>query len=150
MSKTRVWSRYRCNRSECAGEYPRLMKYTNDLSCRLCGYPRETISHLLDSCSGTRAFCEEHRLSTATLVDESPSSLLKIAQFDGWIRSNLHFNSQPPANRIQPTLTHLEDRRKRSHDDDAHDSRPTKRNRLIIQDQSLSGTVRHTKVRRLR
>ena len=67
-------SQYRCDRVVSAGVYPRKLKYINNPSCRFCGYPRETISHLLDDCAGTRAYCSQHDLSTQTLVKESPSS----------------------------------------------------------------------------
>ncbi len=147
-----LFSRYRCDRAECAGRYPRHLGFIDDDSCRFCGDPRETIPHLLDDCSGTHAFRLEHGISTQTLVTDSTSSLLKIATFDGWLRSHTHFNSEPPENRIQQTLDHLEQQRKKrakDENDDDNTERPTKRNCLVIPDESLGDTVR-TKVRRLR
>ena len=91
-----LFSRYRCDRAECAGRYPRHLEFITDDSCRFCDDPRETIPHLLDSCSGTSAIRLEHGISTQTLVTESPSSLLKIATFDCWLRKHTHFNSEPP------------------------------------------------------
>ena len=100
----RLFSRYQCDRAECAGRYPRRLEFITDNSCRFCNDPRETIPHLLDSCSGTSAIRLEHGISTQTLVTESPSSLLKIATFDDWLRKHAHFDSEPPSNRIQSTL----------------------------------------------
>ena len=50
-----LFSRYRCNRVETAGEYRQRLAYINNPSCRLCSAPRETIPHLLEDCPGTSA-----------------------------------------------------------------------------------------------
>ena len=149
-----LFSRYRCDRVESAGEYPRRLNYINTPQCRFCGHPRETIPHLLDDCVATRAYCTQHNLSTDTLVHESPSSLLKIARFDAWVRRSLPFNTQPPGYRIQSTLNCLERKRNRNRDDEPMDSddvkRPTKRNCLVIPDSTLPvNSNRPTKIRRI-
>jgi hypothetical protein len=141
-------SQYRCDRVVSAGVYPRKLKYINNPSCRFCGYERETISHLLDDCVGTRAYCFEHDLSTQTLVNETPSSLLKVARFDNWIRKTLHYDTQPPNNRIRKTLDSMTaqpppKRRK----DEEHNVR-CKRNCLVIPDDTFA--ERPTKIRRLK
>lgn len=51
-----LFSRYRCNRSESCGEYPRKLRYIMNPSCRFCGHPKETILHLLDDCPGTHSY----------------------------------------------------------------------------------------------
>jgi hypothetical protein len=83
-------------------------------------------------------------------VNESPSSLLKVARFDDWIRKVLHYDSQPPANRIRETLDSIDaqpppKRRK----DEEHDVRPTKRSCLVIPDNTLDA-VHPAKIRRLK
>ena len=146
-----LFSRYRCNRVESAGEYPRKLGYIIDTSCRLCGHPQETILHLLVDCVGTSAYRSEHNISINTLATESSSSMLKVAEFDAWIRKTVHYDTQPPSYRIQATLDLLEKRRKRKCDENENefDVRwPSKRNCLVIPDHSLENT-RATKIRRI-
>ena len=158
-----LFSRYRCNRVETAGEYAQKLEYTSGLTCRLCGAHRETISHLLNDCLGTRPICTKLRLSTLTLCDESPTSLRKVASFDSWLREHLQYTKRPPANRIQATLKLLEEedkkKRKRKEDDTEQPSSKqakreesglprSKRNCLVIPDGSLNDTIR-TKIRRI-
>jgi len=63
-----LFSRYRSNRVETAGQYARTLEYIIDPACRFCGYPLETIQHLLDSCPGTRQYRLEHNISSSTLT----------------------------------------------------------------------------------
>jgi len=160
-----LFSRYRVNRVEAAGEYAFKLKYTNDLTCRLCGVHRETISHLLDDCPGTRTICSDLNLSSLTLSNETPSSQHKVASFDGWLRERLQYSTRPPANRIQATLRSLaeEDKKKRRRESNDIEEPSTKRvkrqdsmsfvgskrNCLVIPDTSLNCTIRSTKIRRI-
>ena len=57
-------SRYRCDRVETAGNYSRRLNYINNPSCRFCGHPRETLSHLLDEELNVRWFA--HKSITLT------------------------------------------------------------------------------------
>ena len=132
-----LYSRYRCDWAEAVGTYPRRVKYINSPSCWFCGCPRETLSHLLEDCIGTRAYRDQHSLDSQTLASETPSALLKVAGFDSWIRRTLPFNTRPPSYRVQATLNQMREERKRSRYDDDTCQRPTKRNRLVIPDSSL-------------
>ena len=150
---------------ESAGEYAFKLKYTNDLTCRLCGVHRETISHLLDDCPGTRTICSDLNLSSLTLSKETPSSQHKVASFDGWLRERLHYSTRPPANRIQATLRSLaeEDKKKRRRESNDIEEPSTKRvkrqdpmslvgskrNCLVIPDASLNCIIKSTKIRRI-
>jgi ribonuclease HI len=142
-------SQYRCDRVVSAGVYPRKLKYINNPSCRFCGYPRETISHLLDDCAGTRTYCSQHDLSTQTLVKESPSSLLKVAKFDDWIRKTVHYDSKPPGNRIRQSLGSMNTQPPPKRRKDKKQNIRSKRNCLVIPDDTLVA-VRPTKIRRLK
>ena len=146
-------SRYRCNRVESCGEYPRKLKFIADPSCRFCGDPQETLLHLFTDCAGTCAYRQEHDISLNTLVQEAPSSQLKLANFDAWIRKTVPYDSQPPGYRIQCTLNQLaRDRKRRRSDEsnrDGENHRPTKRNCLVIPDSSLEGTTQRVKIRRI-
>ena len=99
-----LFSRHRCDRSESVGKCPRKLGHVNDPSCRLCGHPEESINHLLTSCTGTLACRNNDDLSSQTLVKDSPSSMLKIAYFDTWIRRHMSFDSMPPEHRIQQSI----------------------------------------------
>ena len=48
-----LFSRYRCDRSESVGEYPRKLKTILNPACWLCNYAKELIHYLLESCPGT-------------------------------------------------------------------------------------------------
>ena len=142
-------SRYRCNRVESCGEYPRKLKYITSPSCRFCGDPRETILHLFSDCAGTRAYRQEHDISLDTLVHEAPASQLNLAHFDAWIRKTVPYDSRPPDYRIPCTLNQLTREKKRRRDDETQSiERPTKRNCLVIPDSSLESTHR-VKIRRI-
>ena len=96
-----LFSRYRCDRSEIVGKYPRKLKRILDPSCRLCNSCEESIYHLLDNCIGTLQYRNQHNLSINTLVTDSPTSILKISEFDEWLRNRLVFDSKPHEYRIQ-------------------------------------------------
>ena len=96
-----LFSKYRLGVAESCGRMPRHLGLLASDSCRLCGNPRETIHHLLFECPGTDVIRRLNRLSPSTLQRDSPQSILKISQFDYWIRHTLdqsytdaHFNKQ--------------------------------------------------------
>ena len=61
--------------------------------CRACGHPIETTVHLLtDECAGTSSYRAHHGISVETLVSETPADILRIAQFDAWIRQTFPFD----------------------------------------------------------
>ncbi len=58
----------------------------------------------MDSCIGTQYYHQQHNLFTQTLVCDTPSSMLKVANFDIWIQKIGHYDSRPPGYRIEATL----------------------------------------------
>ena len=80
-----LFSWYRYDRSESIRKYPRKLKYVNNPSYQLCNHLEESIDHLLTSFSGTLKCQNKYDLSLQTFVEDSLSSILKIAEFDIWI-----------------------------------------------------------------
>ena len=87
-----LYSRWRLGEVESAGRYPRRLKWILSPMCRACGHPVETTVHLLTSCAGTSAYRANHGISIDTLVHETPANILRIAQFDAWIRTTFPFD----------------------------------------------------------
>jgi len=146
-----LYSRYQCDRAEVAGTYPWRLNYINNPACRFCGCSRETLLHLFEDCFGTRSYRDQHSLNSQTLASETPAALLKVAEFDSWIRRTLPFNARPPSYRVQAALNQMKEERKRNREDenDAY-KRPIKRNRLVIPDSSLDNSAIHSaKIRRV-
>ena len=85
-------SRWRLGEVESAGRCPRRLKWILTPTCRACGHPVETTVHLLTSCAGASAYRANHSISIDTLVHETPANVLRIAQFDAWIRVTFPFD----------------------------------------------------------
>ncbi len=80
----------------------------------------------MDSCIGTQYYRQQHNLSTQTLVCDTPSSMLKVANFDIWIRRIGHYDSRPPGYRVEATLNRIENERKRKDKKPQYNQQPTK------------------------
>lgn len=119
--------------------------------CRFCGCPQEAILHLLSDCAGTHSFRVNHNINNNILVQEVPSSLLKIVRFDVWIRQMVPYDTMPLGFWTQSTLNALDNEEKRSRIDDNsnENQRPKKKDALVILDRSLSSTIHHTKIQRI-
>ena len=144
-------SRFRVDRLESAGTYPRKLQNITNPVCRLCGYPKETILHLLSNCIGTDFYRQSHNLSVQTLESSTLASMVKIANFNEWIRWVGYFDHRPPDYRVQATLVQLRKEKKRKQpDNEIHEfKRPTKRNCLVIPDLSLLDTYKPIMIRKL-
>ena len=91
----------------------------------------------MTSCSGTLAYRNDHNLSLQTLVIESPSSLLKIAEFDTWIQHRISFDLTTPAYRIQQGIGMFR-KRKKTDDDSNIDIRYTKKILVVLDTYNLN------------
>jgi hypothetical protein len=121
-----LYSRYRVDRAEGAGSYPRKLRKINNPSCRFCGHPRESIHHLLTTCAGTAIYRQDHDISIHTLISSQPSSLEKIALFDCWIRRAGHFDQEPSDYQIHATFDQMQKDKKRKQTHDKEEmKRPT-------------------------
>ena len=98
-----LYSRWRVGEVESCGVFPRRLNWIESPECRYCCYPCETTFHLLNDCPGTAAFRLDHGLSTDVLVVESPDNIIRVAQFDAFIRHTLgcrHWHSNPSMDSI--------------------------------------------------
>ena len=86
---------------------------------------------------------------TQTLVKESPSSLLKVAKFDDWIRKTVHYDSKPPENRIRQSLVSMNTQPPPKRRKDEKQNVRSKRNCLVIPDDTLDD-VHPAKISRLK
>jgi hypothetical protein len=84
-----LYSRWRVGEVESCGVFPRRMTWIDSPVCRYCCYPCETTFHLLTDCPGTASYRLAHGLSTDVLVCESPDNIIRVAQFDAFIRHTL-------------------------------------------------------------
>ena len=80
-------------------------------ACQLCGHPEETLAHLLLDCICTAAYRANHGISAATLTDESADNILRLAQFDNWLRRVLPFDIRPPDHGLGTLLARLQAKR---------------------------------------
>ena len=143
-----LFTRYRCNRLESAGEYARTMHYVNTPNCRLCNHPKETIEHLLKDCAGTQPYRTSHNLTFNTLVSEGPQNIIQIAFFDTWLRTVTTFSTKPPTYRIEATVITMQKNRRTKEKKESSEVNPRKRQKLVIPDQSLNMNVEKSKIQR--
>jgi len=141
-----LFTRYRCNRLESAGEYARKMQYVTTPNCRFCNHPTETIEHLLRDCAGTQPYRTNHDLTFDTLVSEKPRNIIRIAYFDTWLRDVFSFSTRPPTYRIAATVKEMMSDEHRKKKDSGMN--PRKRQKLVIPDKSLNMAVSNSKIQR--
>jgi len=129
---------------ESCGVYPRRMKWLYDPRCRFCGCPCETTVHLLNSCPDTAifrlAFHLAHGISFATLMHESPESILHIASFDAFIWCCLQCNYIPTQPTLDSMLNALKWKLERSSDDkdaEQQHKRHKRQHKLVIPHPNL-------------
>ena len=93
---------------ESVGKYPRRLKMVDDDGrCRLCQRVEETPLHLVSSCEGTESYRLVHDISRRTLVRETPENILRIVEFDQWLRNRLQYDRKPPELGLPETLQHF-------------------------------------------
>ena len=122
-----LFSRYRVGEVESVGKYPRRLKMVDDDGrCRLCQRAEETPLHLVSCCEGTESYRLVHDISRSTLVHETPENILRIVEFDQWLRNRLQYDRKPPEFGLPETLQHFyQERRKRRKEYENGDIEPT-------------------------
>ena len=128
-----LYSRWRVGEVESVGKYPRRLRWIDSPICRLCGHPEETTLHLLIDCAGTSFYRAIHGISYLTLVFETPSNILRIAQFDAWLRRILPCPQRPNDQTLQAITSEALNKRKASvSPTTATDCPAPKRRKLVI------------------
>ena len=116
-----LYSRWRVGEVESVGKYPRrLATVVDDGICRLCHHSEESTLHLATCCEGTDAYRLVHDISRWTLVHESPGNILRIVEFDQWLRCQLQYDRKPPDFGMTQTLKdfyHEQRKRRKAYED---------------------------------
>ena len=99
-----LYSRWRLGQVDSCGTYPRKLTWIANPACRFCGFPKETIAHLITNCPGTAPFRSQHGLSLSTLINDTCDNMILIAQFDSFLRSVLPYDSPPNCTPIDDCL----------------------------------------------
>ena len=99
-----LYSRWRLGHVDSCGTYPRKLQWIANPACRSCGFPTETIHHLLTQCPGTLLYRRQHGLSLHTLTTDTRDNMINIAQFDSYLRHTLPFDSPPNCTPIDDCL----------------------------------------------
>jgi len=90
-----LYSRWRLNCQESCGSYPRKLKFLIDPRCTFCGAPVETTIHLIRDCPGTFPVRYSFGISPTTLQCDTENNILRITQFDLWIRRSRSYDNRP-------------------------------------------------------
>ena len=94
-----LFSRYRIGLVESCGRLARHLNLLSSDECRLnCGWPFETVEHLLLECPETKAVRTHLSISPSTLQQDSPSNIVAIALFDRWFRHRVDYDGSPHFN----------------------------------------------------
>ena len=96
-------SRWRLEQVDSCGSYARHLGFVDDSSslCRFCNQAKESTFHLCTACIPLHTYRWTHNISLDTLLYDSPTNILAIADFDNYISRALPYAQEPP---IQQSL----------------------------------------------